>query len=149
MPRFSFNFRRFLLCGQTPQDWRNPDNRRHAYLYLSISSPFHSVRPGLECGVEDKEGSCCYQDRRHDRYGMDQPTICRPAKPADHACRRMVLLPQCDQATSIPTGFNTSPVASSYISEQTSGVSSKAAKRGQFKTGQRKWPGTVRCCTRS
>ena len=30
-----------------------------------------------------------------------------------------------------------------------SGVSSKAAKWGQFKTGQRKWPGTVRCCTRS
>ena len=30
-----------------------------------------------------------------------------------------------------------------------SGVSSKAANWGQFKTGQRKWPGTVRSCTRS
>jgi len=30
-----------------------------------------------------------------------------------------------------------------------SGVSSKAANWGQIKTGQRKWPGTVRSCTRS
>src|SRR5215469_3614008 len=36
-----------------------------------------------------------------------------------------------------------------YLVAETSGVSSKAAKWGQFKTGQRKWPGTVRCCTRS
>src|SRR6516164_11054788 len=35
------------------------------------------------------------------------------------------------------------------LREFASGVSSKAAKWGQFKTGQRKWPGTVRCCTRS
>jgi hypothetical protein len=32
---------------------------------------------------------------------------------------------------------------------KTSGVRSKAANWGQFKTGQRKWLGTVRCCTRS
>jgi hypothetical protein len=30
-----------------------------------------------------------------------------------------------------------------------SGVSSKAANWGHFKTGQRKWRGTVRSCTRS
>ena len=31
--------------------------------------------------------------------------------------------------------------------DPTSGVSSKAANWGQIKTGQRKWPGTVRSCT--
>jgi len=31
----------------------------------------------------------------------------------------------------------------------TSGVSSKAANWGHFKTGQRKWLGTVKSCTRS
>ena len=33
--------------------------------------------------------------------------------------------------------------------ESTSGVSSKAANWGHFKTGQRKWLGTVKSCTRS
>jgi peroxiredoxin len=73
-----------------------------------------------------------------------------PAILKDFAERHKIEFPLlADPNSEIIRRFNVLNTEAKGMTKGTSGVSSKAANWGQIKTGQRKWPGTVRGCTRS